>query len=392
MVRYSITRAFFLGVLISFNLFVPVNAESKVDFNADGFADIFLRNPFTGELSAWLTNGSSVIDRVSFSGTPPPSSGWTLVAVEDFNGDGMTDLLWYHQTTLEYEASLLTGSSGTPQAVQLQYGKAEDPSAGWTWIALNDFNADGSADLLWYNNRTGQLKVWFLSENGRQTVDYPAQDLSAGWTPAGVDDFNGDDRADVLWFNILNRSLFASFLSEGGNVGGAIYGTVPDPSSGWGVIGLDDFDGDGRADLLWYNNRTGQLAATLLSETGSQILNYPALDPRTGWTPTAVHDFNADGRADLLWFNVKNRALSAWFLNERDVLGTVGYGVAEDSNAGWSVNGFDDFNGDGRADLLWRNFFDNRTKAWLLGDSRVLEAPFYEDVQPSSLWLLEIPN
>jgi hypothetical protein len=389
MITWNITRTVsLLGVFITFNLFVPVNAAPKADFNADGRADVFLQNPFTKEMAVWLTNGSSVTQNVSFQGFDAP---WTLIALKDFSGDGITDLLWYHKTTREYKATLFRDSSGTLPTVQ--YGKAEDPSAGWVSIALNDFNADGRTDLLWYNSRTGQLKVWLLSENGRQIVDYPAVDISAGWTPAAVDDFNDDDRADILWFNIMNRSLVAWFLSEGGMVGSAEYGKIPDPSSGWSTIGLGDVNADGRADLFGYNNRTGALAAALLSENGLlQTVNYPPTDPSTGWSPAAVDDFNADGRADVLWFNIVNRTFAATFLSEEGIVGGAEYGVAEDTNDGWTVNGLDDFNGDGRVDMLWRNFVNNQTKAWLLGDSGVLEAPFYGDVQPSSVWLIEVPN
>jgi hypothetical protein len=89
---------------------------------------------------------------------------------------------------------------------------------------------------------------------------------------------------------------------------------------------------------------------------------------------------------------VTHRALSAWFLSEGGLLGWAGYGIAEDPSVGWSWQGLDDFNGDGRLDVIWRNLVDNRTKAWLIGDNGVLEEPFYNDLEPSSMWLLGIPN
>ena len=382
--------AFFVGGLIAFNLFIPVRAEPKVDFNADGRADIFLRNPFTGEMSAWLTDGSSVIQRISY-GKQPPSSGWTPIALDDFNGDGRTDLLWYHNTNRELRATLLS-EGGILQTVD--YGQAEDPAAGWAASALNDFNGDGRADLLWFNTRSGALLAWMLSENGiLQTVNYPAVPISDGWTPAAVDDFNGDGRGDVLGYNIMTRALSAWFLSEGGVIGEVGYGTAGDPSAGWTAIALDDVNGDGRADLLWYNNRTGQLMVWLLNENGVlQTVDYPTVDISAGWKPAAVDDFNGDSRADVLWYNIMTRVIHASFLSEGGVIGEVGYGTAEDPSSGWSAVGVDDFNGDGRTDLLWRNFFDNRIKGWLLGDSDILDAPFYGEVEPSTVWLLEIPN
>jgi hypothetical protein len=77
----------------------------------------------------------------------------------------------------------------------------------------------------------------------------------------------------------------------------------------------------------------------------------------------AHNDFNGDGRSDILWRN-DNGLLTDW-------LGTANgsfspnssnalYGVSTD----WQVAGTGDFNGDGRVDVMWRNI-DGRITNWL---------------------------
>ncbi len=80
--------------------------------------------------------------------------------------------------------------------------------------------------------------------------------------------------------------------------------------------------------------------------------------------PGPTNDFNGDGRSDILWRN-DNGALSQW-------LGQANGGFVDNyANAGnqiptsWHVAGTGDYNGDGRDDILWRN--DNGALTQWLG-------------------------
>src|SRR5947207_3612275 len=70
-------------------------------------------------------------------------------------------------------------------------------------------------------------------------------------------DFSGDGHSDVLWRNTLTGENYlypmngtAILASEG------YVRTVADLN--WKVAGIGDFDGDGKADILWRNTSTGQ--------------------------------------------------------------------------------------------------------------------------------------
>ena len=78
---------------------------------------------------------------------------------------------------------------------------------------------------------------------------------------------------------------------------------------------------------------------------------------------TVHNDFNGDGRSDILWRSASG-ALSDW-------LGNANGGFAgNDGNAyatvptSWKMAGTGDFNGDGRTDILWRNN-DGSLSDWL---------------------------
>jgi len=74
-------------------------------------------------------------------------------------------------------------------------------AAGWTIAGMDDFNADGKADLLW-RNAAGQHQIWLMNGATRISGTTLATVMAAPWTFAGTGDFNGDGKADVYeWRN-----------------------------------------------------------------------------------------------------------------------------------------------------------------------------------------------
>ena len=84
-------------------------------------------------------------------------------------------------------------------------------------------------------------------------------------------------------------------------------------------------------------------------------------NPGADWQIKAAADFNGDGKADILWQN-DDGTPAIWLMD-----GTNGIGSAVLGNPGadWHIKAAADFNGDGKADILWQN--DDGTPAiWLM--------------------------
>lgn len=82
------------------------------------------------------------------------------------------------------------------------------------------------------------------------------------------------------------------------------------------------------------------------------------------------HDFNGDGRADLFWRNRADGRNSIWLSADPSREQAVPAVAAQ----AWQVPGVGDFNGDGRSDLVWRNGSDGRNSIWLSGNAATPQA------------------
>ena len=78
-----------------------------------------------------------------------------------------------------------------------------------------------------------------------------------------------------------------------------------------------DFNNDGTLDLLWRNLASGANQLWLRDQNGSLIGGgniLPLADPN--WQIQSTPDLNGDGRADILWFNRVTNATQEWYLDD----------------------------------------------------------------------------
>ncbi len=179
------------------------------------------------------------------------------------------------------------------------------------------------------------------------SIDVPAQAIPI------VADFNGDGRADILWYG--PGSLFDQLmLSAPGRTFTRHAVTINglyDPLEG-------DFNGDGHADILWYG--PGGLPDSLWLGRGDGTFTSHSITVNGSYQPV-VGDFNGDGRDDILWYAPGAAA------------DYVSYGVWSGtfSTHPVTINGdYDfvtggDFNGDGRTDLLFWSSHATLHPVWL---------------------------
>ena len=114
-------------------------------------------------------SGTDVLGTVALSGTCGAANGCSKSSVAlltaDMNGDGQSDVLWLNHVTGELSAWLLNGTSvASVQAignVPLAY------RAGNRIAGVVDANGDGHADVAFFDAAHGAVAFWLLDGAGR---------------------------------------------------------------------------------------------------------------------------------------------------------------------------------------------------------------------------------
>jgi peptidyl-prolyl cis-trans isomerase A (cyclophilin A) len=143
------------------------------DFNADGRADVAVRNAANG---AWrvLTSSGSSFTAVKF-GTWTTDMTWSNVRAGDFDGDGRTDLVG-QRADGAWHVARSTGSSFTTTI--------------WSYLSsgqfatVGDFNSDGRSDVAVRNQANGAWRL--LASSGATFASTKAGDWPTGkaWNKA----------------------------------------------------------------------------------------------------------------------------------------------------------------------------------------------------------------
>ncbi|WP_461171824.1 FG-GAP-like repeat-containing protein [Arthrobacter sp. Z1-9] len=329
------------------------------DFNGDGKNDLLARKI---EGSLWFYAGTGTVSGTSMGyigGVKVGDFGWqafdSILGVGDFDGDRKPDLLArVANGDLYLYAGTATGKPGASRKIDF----------GWQifdqLFPLKDFDGDGTNDLA---GRKPDGTLWLYSNSGTAVLKNGRQ-IGTGWeiydSVIGTGDANGDGMADFVahdpagavyfYAGTAMKDLGYESPKKIGDFGWEVFDTL---------VGTPDFNGDGKADLLgrkpdgtlWFYPGTGAGTygpAKRIGEFGWQIYNLLI----------GVGDFSGDGKADLL---ARGKDGTLWIYPGTGIVGPTSNGYAAPvriGDFGWNVftalTGVGDYNGDGRNDIVGR--------------------------------------
>ncbi|MGD9159118.1 MAG: toxin TcdB middle/N-terminal domain-containing protein, partial [Desulfobacteraceae bacterium] len=294
----------------------------------------------------------------------------------DFNGDGKSDFMWYRYS---WRVSLSNGNGfddpsywltglDVPDGVQINHPE------GNKYQFVADFNGDGMTDYMWY------CDGWYVALSNGNDFNTPSKWLTSNGGPGGcptinpggsdfqfVGDFNGDGKTDYMWhYNgwhvaLSNGNGFdtpTTWLANNDGPGGCrTYN-----SSGRLYQFVADFNGDGKSDYMWYQNNFWNVALS-----NGNDFNTPTTWLYRYGGPGTCETYNADGHRRLGDFNGDGKTDYMWYNNDWHVALSTGYAFAVPTtwlNANGGPNGDEtynddgleytgDFNGDGKSDYIW---------------------------------------
>ncbi len=275
------------------------------------------------------------------------------IFVEDFNGDGLPDLLLTEQESVTVYLHQSDGHFASNPSAAIVFpvrpsGKDADTSLSFLLTPV-DVNGDKFADMiLTLTKGTGKFlerKILIFIFLNQQRLDEPFaprpdQTITVdGITPGvKIEDVNGDGRGDLLFSSIRVGfwNIVKNLISKRVNLDTSIYllrsdnryPTKPDYHrktsyqldlthgvrfhGTWPTLG-GDFTGDGHKDLLiardeeiaiYPKNQEGDLFSK--PRTQSEVFTSPFMN---------IVDLNRDGRDDLLFYEKKRQGKISILLN-----------------------------------------------------------------------------
>lgn len=177
------------------------------------------------------------------------------------------------------------------------------PKPGST-VAPEDFNGDGLSDLLWSDAGTDRIGYWIMATDSSGSVSRASARIFAvptGSEVRAVGDINGDGFADMVLAG-SGHTLTEWINNRTGGFSKQSLGTYP---SGWRLIGAGDIDGDGQDDLLWINDGACQFGYWRMK--GGQRVSIAILPIACGSTPLSIGYYSVSRRLSIMWTDATHK-------------------------------------------------------------------------------------
>ena len=236
------------------------------DWNGDGEVDLMRLNQETGDNKWYTKTGAFKFLPEAHNPITPSQLKEGVLSFGDYNSDGYTDFVWYHPIS-GANRWFINNKTDVPSFTQKNELLDLETSFGDPLrLYFADWNGDGLTDVLSYSQENGR-NTFFLNQYGNATgfifnnnynvVRFQeAESLKFNSRPAKemiVNDWDGDGLPDILWYNKSNGYTYWFKNQEGNSFALAMTNGISPYSIAGGDIVAGDWNGDGLTDLIWYD-------------------------------------------------------------------------------------------------------------------------------------------
>jgi hypothetical protein len=277
---------------LSNEIMIPAVAPVTSDFTGDSSQDILIRHTS----GAWYLYALDGAGGISSSGglNLTANTAWTAVSTSDFDGDGVRDVLIRHAEGAWYLYYL-----NPDRTVKGGKWLSLTGNTDWRPLSTADFTGDDNPDLL-IRHTSGSWVLYELDASQNVTsVNWPRLTTNMDWGVVATTDVNGDGYADIVLRHTAGS--WATYLTDGAGDAQAVIWPGFTPNTSWQIIGLNDFNGDGIPDVLLRHATYGHWYVYHL-DTGMNVTSsgYLPLTSNLSWRAVSIEDFNGDGNADVM--------------------------------------------------------------------------------------------
>ncbi len=204
-----------------------------------------------------------------------------------------TDILLYDRDNGRFQFSAV-GSDGKTYPFWDTFG-----TAGWSHVVPGDYDGNGISDLLFYRASDGLMRFYTITPDGSFVAMTPAMWGTRGWTEMVPGDYDNNGTDDLMWYRAIDGLMrfytvnAPSFIP----MTDAAYGT-----RNWGPIPSGDFDGDGRDDLMYYRSIDGLYRFYTLTGAGVFTPISSASYTDLYWTQIMSGEFDTASGDDLVFY------------------------------------------------------------------------------------------
>ena len=263
----------------------------------------------------------------------------TAIPVGDLNADGRADIVMTISKTGH-------GAYGATGAWLIQYdqtaawGDLSQRNSGWEIFGMGTTVAGKYDNDVYLRSADNVIGAWQTDVTGKVTGWVDVGSFDANTQVLGLGDFNGDRKTDLLLRNV--NGAVGCYLTAG-TVGWNYFQSLGDE---WKICAVGDLNGDGRDDVVLKHD--AGFAGSWLTQSDC-TMKWADLDTLpSGYEIVGCGDFNGDGTDDVLL--KKGNYYGAWIVQNGNAAGWMGLGDL----GGVSVEQIADFDADGIDDLRIR--------------------------------------